>query len=304
MYKKIEEINTKDYKKVFVVGDIHGSFKELEKALYSIQFDKENDLLICVGDLVGRGEDSYLAGDYLRQEWFKSAVGNHDLLFIEKEIGAGLIPQIDSVEYDILFYKKLKNDFIDAYRDSPLIFEVTNREGEKIIISHAGLPLGEDKKYEPFKKKIIEKGLSVTDVKELTWERSIAVDLRKINGDNTEGLGRKLKSPVARTNEEYELFTKWNSEENDKEYFEYLHKRNTVVDVDYVFHGHNVMLVHGLNKESAKDLLRLGNRFLIDTGGYFKTDNYKLERESLINNVPVGLTIFDLDKMKCVYAPK
>jgi serine/threonine protein phosphatase 1 len=68
----------------FVVGDIHGHFKDLEKALLEVNFDKAYDRLFSVGDLVDRGPDSDDAVYYvMREKWFHAVRGNHEQMLID-----------------------------------------------------------------------------------------------------------------------------------------------------------------------------------------------------------------------------
>lgn len=60
------------------VGDIHGHFTILMRELKRIGFDASKDRLFPVGDLGDRGPESYLAGEWLRQDWFCPVMGNHD----------------------------------------------------------------------------------------------------------------------------------------------------------------------------------------------------------------------------------
>ncbi len=70
----------------FVVGDIHNQFTQLKKQLESLNFDKNNDRLFCVGDLIDRGsqadDNGYAVLDYLTQKWFYSIRGNHEDLIL------------------------------------------------------------------------------------------------------------------------------------------------------------------------------------------------------------------------------
>jgi serine/threonine protein phosphatase 1 len=43
-----------------------------------VNFDPNQDRLICVGDLLNRGDENMRALDYLQQSWFYSVLGNHD----------------------------------------------------------------------------------------------------------------------------------------------------------------------------------------------------------------------------------
>ena len=62
----------------FVVGDVHGCFRTLERALAELQFDPARDRLFGVGDLVNRGPHSNEAADWLEQRFTTVALGNHD----------------------------------------------------------------------------------------------------------------------------------------------------------------------------------------------------------------------------------
>jgi len=62
----------------YCVGDIHGSFSALEKALESIGFDETVDRLFSVGDLVDRGPESERVVEWINKPWFHAVQGNHE----------------------------------------------------------------------------------------------------------------------------------------------------------------------------------------------------------------------------------
>ena len=62
----------------FVVGDVHGCFRTLERALVELAFDPERDRLFGVGDLVNRGPHSGDALEWLERRFEAVALGNHD----------------------------------------------------------------------------------------------------------------------------------------------------------------------------------------------------------------------------------
>lgn len=69
----------------FVVGDIHGMFGLLKKALKLVDF-KVGDRLFCVGDLVDRGPESHESLDFidfLRKTGGGTVLGNHDQMLKE-----------------------------------------------------------------------------------------------------------------------------------------------------------------------------------------------------------------------------
>ncbi len=72
--------NNKEYNRAIVIGDIHGCIKELCTLLASTELKANivTDLIISVGDLVDRGEDSKGVIDLLRQFNVVTVKGNHD----------------------------------------------------------------------------------------------------------------------------------------------------------------------------------------------------------------------------------
>ncbi|MCP4614406.1 MAG: protein phosphatase [Planctomycetes bacterium] len=70
----------------FFVGDIHGEIELLMEALKRVGFDYENDRLFATGDLIDRGPDSIKCLKLLEEPWFHSVLGNHEAMFIAREI--------------------------------------------------------------------------------------------------------------------------------------------------------------------------------------------------------------------------
>ena len=65
-------------RRVFFVGDIHGSFKQLGKLLAKIDYDAEKDLFVSVGDLVAKGPKPLEVLRQMRTLGVKAVRGNHD----------------------------------------------------------------------------------------------------------------------------------------------------------------------------------------------------------------------------------
>ena len=55
---KIEKINESDYNRIFIMSDIHGQYDLFLKMLGKIDLKRE-DLLVIMGDICDRGEESY-----------------------------------------------------------------------------------------------------------------------------------------------------------------------------------------------------------------------------------------------------
>lgn len=60
------------------VGDIHGHFTRLQRALDAVDFDPAVDRLFSVGDLIDRGPECKEVLHWLNQPWFHPVRGNHD----------------------------------------------------------------------------------------------------------------------------------------------------------------------------------------------------------------------------------
>lgn len=67
----------------FVVGDLHGCYEDLLRALTMLNFDGQVDRLFSVGDLVDRGPDSFKCANLIYEPWFFAVKGNHEELMYE-----------------------------------------------------------------------------------------------------------------------------------------------------------------------------------------------------------------------------
>ncbi len=66
----------------FFVGDLHGHYDLLIRTLDAIGFNRAEDRLISVGDLVDRGPDSPACIELLAQPWFEACLGNHEWMLL------------------------------------------------------------------------------------------------------------------------------------------------------------------------------------------------------------------------------
>lgn len=126
----------------FVIGDIHGcyySFLELLK-----HWDREQEVLVCVGDFIDRGNYSVLVVEECRrleQEFPKGAVflkGNHEAELIEhvevapndnwlRQCGQKTLDELHQYQMDIRLWS-------DWFKNRPLIYETPF-----VAITHAGI---------------------------------------------------------------------------------------------------------------------------------------------------------------------
>lgn len=68
----------------FVCGDIHGGLSILNSALKRVAFDYSKDRLICTGDLIDRGPNSLECLMLLKESWFYSCIGNHEVMLEDR----------------------------------------------------------------------------------------------------------------------------------------------------------------------------------------------------------------------------
>lgn len=67
----------------FVIGDLHGMYDLLIEKLHEVSFDKYNDRLFSVGDLIDRGGKSFDCLKLIKKPWFHSVRANHEDLMIK-----------------------------------------------------------------------------------------------------------------------------------------------------------------------------------------------------------------------------
>ena len=152
---KIEKINESDYNRIFIVSDLHGQYDLFLKLLKKIDLKRE-DLLVIMGDICDRGENSYEI--YMKcikmtklGYNLKFILGNHEDMLLEDL--ENNYPIRYETEYSVYrhskyFEKKNMKDWheenffteiewlVKWLKDSPLVIL-----GEKNIFVHAGLDL-------------------------------------------------------------------------------------------------------------------------------------------------------------------
>ncbi len=121
----------------YVIGDIHGCFDQFIDLLNKINYKKDEDQIILVGDLVNRGPDSLSVLNYcMADSNITTVLGNHDLyllylLSIDRAKG-GLKEVVEADNKKQIFKWLLK---------MPFIIEIVNElNGNSFLISHAGIP--------------------------------------------------------------------------------------------------------------------------------------------------------------------
>lgn len=126
----------------YVVGDIHGEFDKLKEQLSRLNFDRSQDRLFSVGDLVDRGPHSPRALEWLKQPWFHAVLGNHESMCVASEGDKAMLEWwtgMNGGEWWLKLDSAQRRAFLQAFRQLPLAIEVETRDG-LVGIVHADVP--------------------------------------------------------------------------------------------------------------------------------------------------------------------
>lgn len=125
----------------FAVGDIHGHFSRLRKALEAVQFNPEaGDRLFSVGDLVDRGHESEQCLEWLDYPWFHAIKGNHEELveaYTYAQIKTGYYMECGGV-WLIAKTEVERMEYALRFADLPYLMEVETEQGTVGLI-HANV---------------------------------------------------------------------------------------------------------------------------------------------------------------------
>ena len=127
--------------RTFVCGDIHGCYSDLMFLLERVKFNFSKDRLICCGDLIDRGPESYLSALLVDEVWFHTVLGNHEELMLDATVGR------DENHVSMLWYQnggtwayeetfKTRCEIASKLARLPLAIEV-EVDGKNIAIIHA-----------------------------------------------------------------------------------------------------------------------------------------------------------------------
>jgi len=131
----------------FVVGDIHGCFDTVWRAMEAVSFDPARDRIVSLGDLIDRGPQSHAAPAFLRLPFVTAVRGNHEDMLLEL-YGEGE-PRPEVLEYAARHNgfgwwlgatDEQRQDVLDAVAGLPVAVEIEGGDGVGFV--HADVPLG------------------------------------------------------------------------------------------------------------------------------------------------------------------
>lgn len=141
-----QSLNGAAWRRIWVVGDLHGCRRELDALLQQHQFDPQQDLLISVGDIIDRGPDSLGCLALLEEPWFHCVRGNHEEMALSALQGQEMaLWQMNGGDW---FFRLRGAELIAARhalqrcRELPLILHLQLDE-RTVVIAHADYPARE-----------------------------------------------------------------------------------------------------------------------------------------------------------------
>lgn len=81
-FKKLKQ----DGRRILIVGDIHGDLDSLSMCLDQLNWNKDTDLLISVGDLIDRGPKNHETLLFAKEN-MECVLGNHDSFMVDQITG-------------------------------------------------------------------------------------------------------------------------------------------------------------------------------------------------------------------------
>ena len=127
-------------KKTFIVGDVHGCFKEFLALLNKAGYKFETHRLILVGDIINRGPLSLKMLKWIKNNGVEMVRGNHEQAFIRGVRNSGFLgPVLKKLQKDM---KKDLSQWLEWLEALPFYIE-----DKDFLVVHAGLVPEEHPKY-------------------------------------------------------------------------------------------------------------------------------------------------------------
>lgn len=170
----------------FIVGDLHGYYSLLMKALDAVKFDFSKDRLFSVGDLVDRGPEVVNCLELLKEDWFHATMGNHEYMLLAS-LGErmGLLNTIQSFLYTDR-RRRNKNISLISYlkliKEMPIVIKVNNPE-VPFFITHASRPMKKNIIWDDnILQSHINKGIKNKHIVSMLWGRKVSRQGMLLNG--------------------------------------------------------------------------------------------------------------------------
>lgn len=136
---------------LYLVSDIHGNYKKFKTLLSKIKFDRENDHMIVLGDVIDRGPDPINLLNYIRENvnngTMSMLLGNHEIFAImnckgqlEDKIWAKFGGEQTLIELSRM-QKKERIELISFLDNLPYYIEINSPFFGNTILTHTGIDI-------------------------------------------------------------------------------------------------------------------------------------------------------------------
>lgn len=173
----------------FVVGDIHGAFDLVLKAMSQAQFNPAVDRLFSVGDLIDRGAGSHRCVKFLAQPYVHAVRGNHEDMLLELYANGEPDPAVvefmasrNGFGWWLSVPAMHRREILAAIAELPLAIEIETVRGTVGLI-HADIP--ERMSWDKFLADIEAANPKTTET--CLWGRD---RIRSNNAEGVQGVGR------------------------------------------------------------------------------------------------------------------
>lgn len=122
----------------YVIGDIHGCYKQLQLLLETINFDAEHDTLWFTGDLINGGPQPAEVIRFIKSLGDKHicVLGNHDLVLLGVAAGKITEPHDRDIGFEPVLEAPDRDDLLNWLRFRPIVHYDANFN---TLLVHAGV---------------------------------------------------------------------------------------------------------------------------------------------------------------------
>lgn len=168
----------------FVVGDIHGAYDMVIDAMKLVNFDRETDRLLSVGDLIDRGPESARCAKFLQQHYVYAVSGNHEKNLLDIYKDGPPAPEVLDV-FVRMFHMEWVRTVEPAQMETilalfcklPVAMEIPTERG-LVGLVHGEVPIGMN--WADFTQKLAQGDLNVME--------SALEGRKRINSNNQSGV--------------------------------------------------------------------------------------------------------------------
>ncbi|MGY3582270.1 serine/threonine protein phosphatase 1 [Bradyrhizobium sp. USDA 4341] len=147
-YEPVRHVQINKKGRDYAVGDIHGSFDTLLRAMDAVNFDQSCDRIFSVGDLIDRGPGSHRTARFLSHDWVYAVRGNHEDLLLTIYADGEPHPAVlefaasrNGFDWWLNTPDHVRADILTAVRKLPIAIELATGRGPVGFV-HADVPFG------------------------------------------------------------------------------------------------------------------------------------------------------------------